>query len=178
LIDPHGLNSALVGKHLLLSCPASAGLFLRCRHSNQPPAARLKGVGEPTGALRERQVGNPGGGRKSLASWRGFFCRGPRAWRNQPRGSTFLLRACRQFWARVSERPESSGWLAGPQLVDDDEPITLCPLRRGFSCAPSPLRPACEPALAQPGAARHPAQRLPLHLPTLLIIVTERMLLG
>ena len=97
LIDPHGLNSALVGKHLLLTCPASAGLFLRCRHSNQPPAARLKGVGEPTGALRERQVGNPGGGRKSLASWRGFFCRSPRAWRNLQRGSTFSLRACRHF---------------------------------------------------------------------------------
>jgi hypothetical protein len=53
-----------------------------------------------------------------------------------------------------------------------------------FSCAPSPLRPDCEPALAPPGVARHPAQRLPLHLPTSFIIVTERdhptvnMLLG
>ena len=34
---------------------------------------------------------------KASLSWRGFFCRRPRAWRNLQRGSTFLLRACRHF---------------------------------------------------------------------------------
>jgi hypothetical protein len=48
-----------------------------CRHSNQPPAA-VEGVGELTGVCELRQVGNPGGGRKSLAPWRGFFSAGER----------------------------------------------------------------------------------------------------
>ena len=45
------------------------------------------------------------------------------------------------FWARVSERPESSGWLAGPQLVDDDEPITLCPASAGLFLRTLPAPP-------------------------------------
>ena len=86
LIDPHGLGSALVGKHLLLTCPASAGLFLRRVGvpTQQPTASRaVEGVGEPTGALRVRQVGNPGGGRKSLAFLAGLRLLGPSAGRSR-----------------------------------------------------------------------------------------------
>ena len=82
LIDPHGLGSALVGKHLLLTSPRFGGAFSapRCRHSNQPPAARLKGwVSRP--ALASAPGWQPWR-RTKKPRFGGFFCRGPRAWRN------------------------------------------------------------------------------------------------
>ena len=137
----------------LLNHPAAKAVRLAILLLNRPavraktaliPQGRELGLVPRRGACADAEPT----ARLDVLSWlaaefrcRGFFCRGPRAWRNQPRGSTFLLRACRQFWARVSERPESSGWLAGPQLVDDDEPITLCPPSAGLFLRTLPAPP-------------------------------------
>ena len=113
----------------------------------------------------------------------GFFCRGPAL------GETYSVarRSCCGLVGILGARfrtPKSSGWLAGSELVDDYKPITLCPPSAGLFLRTLPAPPGLRAGARSTGRARHPAQRLPLHLPTLFIIVTERdhptvnMLLG
>jgi hypothetical protein len=101
--------------------------------TQQPTANRaVEAVGEPTGALPGWQ---PWRRTKKPRFLAGLFLSEPPRLAKPTAWLDVLATGLSAFWARVSERPESSGWLAGPQLVDDDERITLCPASAGLFLA-------------------------------------------